>query len=321
MAVKGAYLTGSFPRSPELVEATRSFDRGKILDQELRAVEEDDTREAVACQVGNGFAFVSNPQLNWQDIFRPLLPALAGVEIGALTRWFDNNTFYRQPVVTDSVELKGTIDGRYLAREHLPENRPWKITLPGPWTFTCLSADHFYGDSGDLLLDVAEAVGGTARELVSLGFDHIQFSEPALVVNPPAGEMWDLAVEALRRASGGVGATTSLHTFFGDGSPILEHGEELPTDIIGIDLYATDLEALRGMETDKAIALGCVDARNSLVESRSSLVQLARRALEILNPREAYITPNCDLEFLTRRIAEKKMKTLGDASREMMEVA
>ncbi len=291
-----------------------------IEEEELRRTEDEDSREAVALQLKHGMTYIANPQLNWQDLFRPLLPALDGVEIGPLTRWFDNNTFYRQPVVTGRVELDGAMADRYLAMDHLPEDRPRKITLPGPWTFARLASNKFYGDGDELLRDLGDAIGGCALDLASRGFDHIQFSEPALVTAPPSEDEWDATVDALGRACGGLDGTTSVHTFFGDASVAAKQVMSVSTDVLGIDLYATDLESLEGLRLEGGIALGCVDARNSLVEEPADVVKFATAALDLLDPSEAYITPNCDLDFLPRDVAEAKVSVLGEAARELEEV-
>ncbi len=164
-------------------------------------------------------------------------------------------------------------------------------------------------------------MGRCARELASLGFDHLQFCDPSLVVQPPEDGGWDLVADAYTRACGGVEGTTSIHTCFGDVAPVLDRLLDLPADVVGADLFATDLPSLRAVDVDKAIALGCVDARNSLVESPEDVLGFATRAVEALDPPAVALTTNCDLEFLTRAIAGEKVTALGEAAARLREVA
>jgi 5-methyltetrahydropteroyltriglutamate--homocysteine methyltransferase len=85
-----------------VVAATRGIDRGRVGAEAVDQAFTDDQAAFVRVQNKAGMDFISDGLLKWQDIFRPLMGAL-GVKPHTLVRWFDTNTFFREP------ELVGTI--------------------------------------------------------------------------------------------------------------------------------------------------------------------------------------------------------------------
>ncbi len=86
-------LTGLYPRGEALIQATRDHDRGRIPRDALEEAYARDYAELKALQQEGDW--VSDGLLAWQDLVRPF-GELAGAQIGALTRYFETNTFYRR---------------------------------------------------------------------------------------------------------------------------------------------------------------------------------------------------------------------------------
>src|ERR671928_552103 len=116
-----AFAPGLFPRSEELVQATRDLDRGRTTQEAVDEQVERDLAELVSVQQQAALDLLADGMLRWQDLFRPLLEATDGLETGALTRFLDTNTFYRAPhATTTTPKLERPLDERYVA------------PLPGP---------------------------------------------------------------------------------------------------------------------------------------------------------------------------------------------
>src|SRR5438552_5640613 len=127
-----AFAPGIYPRSEQLVQATRDLDRGRTPQQAVDEQVERDLAELVSAQQEAGLDLLTDGMLRWQDVFRPLVEASAGLEAGALTRFLDTNTFYRAPEATDSSpRLERPLDQRYVA----PLPGPRLVTLPSPYAF------------------------------------------------------------------------------------------------------------------------------------------------------------------------------------------
>ena len=83
-----SYTFGIYPRSEELIEATRKNT------ENLDSLFQKETEEYIFAQKNAGLGFVSDPLLKWDDIFRPFANSRA-VKPAALNRIFEMNTFYR----------------------------------------------------------------------------------------------------------------------------------------------------------------------------------------------------------------------------------
>ena len=175
-----AHLTGVCPRSEQLIEITRAAERGCASQAELDDAFKRDVISLVELQLDAGLDLVVDGQLNWQDLFRPFSKLLTGIELGGLSRWFDNNTFYRKPVVTEKVRLASSSLGAYFRGDLLPSTVRKKAILPGPYTFAAMSQNTAYASFADLVDDLAHALSNCLRELVKAGYEYFQFNEPCL---------------------------------------------------------------------------------------------------------------------------------------------
>ncbi|MEM3783724.1 MAG: hypothetical protein QXY88_01650 [Candidatus Bathyarchaeia archaeon] len=318
------YVTGILPRPRGLIETTRAYDRKKVNEEKLERAFKEATIEVIEAQVSAGLNYVTDGMLKWQDLLRPFTENLKGVKIGALARWFNNNTFYRKPVVLGEIQREKDIVLEMTYTEYLPSNLPWKAVLPAPYTFTKLSENNFYKSETELLFKYAEILRGEIKSLAERGFKYIQLSEPALVYNPfkePISKDTFIDVKnALETAVKGLKVRVCLQTFFGDFAHILPNALDFPVDDLGIDLYETSLGKLKEYTFDKGVALGLVDARNSLVENERELTTVAIEIIESIYPSkicEVFICPNCDLEFLPWERAKEKMRIIGNVTKRL----
>jgi 5-methyltetrahydropteroyltriglutamate--homocysteine methyltransferase len=318
MKMIGGYATGIFPRPKELIRVTRAYDRKTVDEQQLENAFDDATAKIIEAQISAGFSYVADGMLKWQDPLRPLTEGFGGVETGGMARWFNNNTFYRKPVVVDDLYRKRGIIENLACVKHLPKNLPWKAILAAPYTFAQLCENQFYNDKTELMFKYAETLRQEIESVVKLGFKYVQLSDPALVYEPIAASrsVDDLGFvhDALKVAVDGIPIKTCLQTFFGDFSKILPEALGFPVDDLGVDLYETNLEKLKRYGFEKGISLGLVDSRSSLVENPDELIVTAKEIIQSIYRRKMFdffACPNCDLEFLPWERAEKKMKVIS----------
>ncbi len=322
----GCYVTGILPRPKELVEATRAYERQKISKEELEKAFKEATIKVIKAQLSAGLSYVTDGMLKWQDLLRPFTENLNGIKAGALARWFNNNTFYRKPIVQGEIRLKKDITAELVYVEHLPSKIPWKAILPAPYTLARLSENKFYKNERELIFSHAEILKIEIENIAKKGFKYIQLSDPALVYNPlketiSKDTLADIK-EALKMVAKNANARTCLQTFFGDFSQILPEALDFPVDDLGIDLYETNLERLKEYKFDKGIALGLVDARSSLIEDENELFTVAKELTESIYPSKihnVFICPNCDLEFLPWERAEEKILVVSRVAKRLKE--
>ena len=306
-----AHLTGVYPRSEKLVAATRAGVRGDLPQTKVDSILEEDAKALILLEQELALDSFVDGQLNWQDLFRPFAEIFDGIQAATLTRWFDNNTFYRRPIINEKVAFRGNAPLRqYFRADLLPKDGRKKAILPGPLTFAVMSENKAYQSTADLMDDIAKALKAAVRHLQGLGYDWFQFDEPSIFSQSRA-EL-DAAREAYETCAPG---KAILQTYFGDATRVVDTLLDFPVDAIGIDFYSTPLEPLKEHDFNKMLGCGCIDGRNSLLESPDRLKTIIRTTEEKLQPRGIYISPNCDLEFLPQSVAEKKLRLLSETRR------
>jgi len=301
-----AYQHGIYPRSERVVAATRDLDRGRTTVQHVNEEFTHDERSFVITQRKAGLDYISDGMLGWQDMFRPFVNACDGLEIGPLTRWFDNNSFFRAPVVTGRLSL---------TREDLANGDRSERTvacLPSPYAFA--RAAVFNGDRDELMIDLARTVlGPVAAAWVDRGAKIIHLEDPWLVFYGISSEAWSALRTSLEELRSGFDATVVFHTYFGDAAPVLPNLERLPVDAIGIDMWHSNLEELR-LSSEAGILLGCLDGRSSLIEKPQEIARLVVELLHRLEPARVFLSSNSDLELLPQPLAERKVRILGEVA-------
>jgi methionine synthase II (cobalamin-independent) len=139
-------------------------------------------------------------------------------------------------------------------------------------------------------------------------------AELVVLAEPFDPDLEDLA-EALEVLAGG--PRLALWLEFHDAGPALGRGAaELPVEALGIDFYATHVEALpAGFE--KLLLAGVVDARSSVPEEPREIAGFVER----LDVERIALVPNGDLQYVSQSIALEKIARLGKAKAATTEAA
>jgi 5-methyltetrahydropteroyltriglutamate--homocysteine methyltransferase len=307
------------PRPAKLRNAINRFDRGEISAEELRAVEEEVTREVIDEQVGTGLDLITDGQIRWEDEQTYIARRLRGVSINGLVRFFDTNTYFREPVVEGPVGWTGAIavaDYRFAA-EYSP--RPVKAVLPGPYTLARLSRDEHYRSLEARVMAYAEALNQEAGALQQAGAALIQLNEPAILKHKTD---FPLFQRAIGRTLEGISVERALYLYFGDLDGLYPGVLDLPIDVLGLDFVmgARNFDVLKTAPFTKTLGLGLVDARNTRMESVEQIVDGLRRLQEIVPLERVHLSPSCGLEFLPREAAQAKLVRMVEGARRAQEV-
>lgn len=275
------------------------------------------TRAAIQEQEAAGLDLVTDGQIRWQDPVTYIASRLDGLQIGGLLRWFESNTYYRQPRVVGRVRWTAPIlrTDFETARQHA--TRAVKVVLTGPYTIGTLSHPGDNGHRG-LVLELAQALNQELRSLAEADPGWIQVDEPAIVYNPSVSYPRDFELfrEAMGLLTDGVDARLSLYTYHGhvaDVPGLLE----LPFALFGFDFVQghPNWRLLEDWPASRGVGLGVVDARNVRMEDEAQLEEQAARAGAAAGAENVHISPSCGLEFLPRDTARRKLELVGRVAR------
>ena len=311
---------GNYPKvaegaySTKLIGTITRWQRKELNDAQLEDTCREITKAVIQEQERAGLDVLTDGQIRWEDLVTPVAKRLKGFEINGLSRWFNNNVYYRRPILHSAPARTGPI----LVQEYLHAagctSRPVKAVLPGPYTFVALCEDRHFKSPRPFVLKMAEILNEEAKALAQAGAPIVQFDEPAVGFGKTNIR---LTIEALNIAVRGVKAKTAVYTYFGALDGALEALMKAKVDLIGVDVVSEPktLNALTRTKITKELALGCLDARNTKLEPVSELHSVFRAVGKRVPLDRVSVNPNCGLEFLPHTQALAKLKRLVEAVR------
>ncbi len=298
-------VSGIHSRSRKLIEATRRFRKGELDYSELEKIFVNDVKNFVKVQERAEIEIFSDGMLNWHDMLRPLIECVDGVKCGPYFRWFETNTFYRQPIVVENLSVKREYIRRFFNFNLLPEEKKKIVILPGPYTCTILSKTKL----SEGLNKFSKVIKDIVRSLEEYGELFILLQEPCLVYKKhfPDKRIFPKLKDVYSRICSENPKNYIIHTYFGSIENVIELLSELKC-WIGVDMIETPYNILEKLGRTNVV-LGIVDSQNPIIETPKMINLYLKNFKEIEN-RELIFCPNTDLRYLPRNIADKKILAL-----------
>nr|AIF06993.1 Cobalamin-independent synthase MetE domain-containing protein (metE) [uncultured marine thaumarchaeote KM3_198_G09] len=299
-----SYTFGIYPRSEELIEATRKNT------ENLSSLFQKETEEYITAQINANLGFVSDPLLKWDDIFRPF-SNLSEVTSTALNRIFEMNTFYRVLSFDGS-----TFTGGNTVQSNLDSSLPKNKTaaIPEPFTFAELHTSNEYKRKDDFVINLAKMLRAEIDSLVGDGFEIIQLLAPSIAYNKEVD--FGLVSDGLKILTDGLEAKTVLHTYFGDVSAKIESLLDLPVSGLGFDITTTPASSIEKHSfSNKSLAIGIINSFNTAIEKSQECIKQIDEINANTKPKESYVSNNFDLEYVPKEFAMNKISVLGEIAR------
>ncbi|MBO4246480.1 5-methyltetrahydropteroyltriglutamate--homocysteine methyltransferase [Halomicrobium sp. IBSBa] len=285
---------------PEIVDA---YDRAR--------------EEVVGVQTDAGLDRVTEGQLRWDDMIAHPLAVADNVETRGIVRYYNNNNFYREPVVTGDLEASGDVAGELdAAAEHVDAGL--QAVLPGPYSLADLATDEHYGDEAAFLDAVADFLAAEADQFPDV--ETLFLLEPSLVENAPGEGVDERASEAIDTVASAVDADVVAHTYWGAlDEKVYAHLMDADVDAIGFDLIADHEQNVYNVQeygTKDDVALGLVDGQNTFVETPETIRERVEWFVEQTDGDydTVYATANTELFYLPQNKFEAKIEALADAA-------
>ena len=307
-------VVGNYPKIPNLPRPARlrnayaRLDRGDITPEEMARVEDEVTQEVIKEQEAAGIELVTDGQIRWMDEQTYLAGRMSGIELNGLIRFFDTNTYYREPVVQSHVSWRGPITVRDYEFAVANASRPVKPVLTGPYTLARLSRNDHYPSLDQLAHYYAEALNEEARALQALNPPLIQFNEPAITRHPEDITLADLIWSTLLE---GLTVETAVYFYFGAPKDACYTAINSGFTTVGVD--ATNpgvLDSLKSGPRPQKLAVGAVDSRTTRLESVDQIAAIVSEAEALVASDNLYVNPNMGLEFLPCEQARAKLVRL-----------
>ncbi|MFH1009981.1 MAG: methylcobamide--CoM methyltransferase [bacterium] len=311
MATLRTTVVGSYPKIPNRPRpakhrmAMTHFQEGKITSEELKEIENEVTVEVIQELIGTGLDIINDGMIRWEDAQTPFAKGLEGFKLGGLIRYFDTNTYYRQPIAVAPIRFREPITVASFQFAKGKSEKPVKPLVTGPHTLARLSENRHYEKFADFVLDLARALREEVLALEAAGAEMIQMDEPAILRYPQEVGLFQ---EAIRTLVSGIKAPVVLQTYFADVTPLWTALTTLPIAWLGVDLVTNSAtwKTLNGWQG--GLCLGIVDARNTRAEDWKSLRPKIEKLLTAYGHDRLMLSPSANLEYLPRERAEEKLK-------------
>ncbi|MFC7076355.1 5-methyltetrahydropteroyltriglutamate--homocysteine methyltransferase [Haloarcula halophila] len=292
-----------------------------ISGDESAAVEDAYDRvrtELIETQADAGLDRTVEGQGRWDDMLAHPLAVHDEVETRGIVRYYDNNNFYREPVVqgdlgADGGDVAADLDA---AADHVDEGL--QAVLPGPYSLADLATDEHYGDDAEFLSAVADFLAEEVRSFPEV--ETLFLLEPSLVENAPEGGADERASAAIDTVANAVDAQVVTHTYWGAlEEKVYAHLMDADVDAIGFDLIANHDKNVYNVQeygTKDDVALGVVDGQNTLVEAPETIRDRIDWFEQQTNTtyETVYATANTELFYLPVNKFTDKLEALANAA-------
>lgn len=314
---------GIYPRPMGLARAISRFSSGKMAQEDLEKIYDRYAERFFKLLKGLGYDRFSDGMLRWDDIFNPLISGIGGVVVNGLKRFYDNNYFFRQPIVRGRIFYEEPKVSKILERSVFIARRldiePQRISLslPGPYTMamnTLLETTEYSVES--FMRDYAEKV--IYKEIensLKSGIVNVDLHEPSIAVGG-IGDMVSVKRIYEEMARSFPKARIYVIMYFGYNREGIRMLREAATRLGNITYVIDMVEApedawreLKEMLTPSGTGVAIINSRTTKMERYRDVAVKLSSVLRGYDG-DLYLTHNASLEFLPEKIAVRKLRRL-----------
>jgi len=323
---------GSFPQTGDVREMRSKFKRGEIDRDAYEGFIEEQIADTITAQEEIGLDVLVHGEAERSDMveyFGRRMDGFLFTENGWVQSY--GTRCVRPPIIAGDVSRPEPMTTRWLAFANDQTDRPVKGMLTGPVTMLQWSFVRDDQPRAATCRQLALAIRDEVLDLEAAGIQAIQIDEPAFREGLPLREsQWDdyldWAVECFRLASSGVRDETQIHTHmcYSEFNDIIESIAAMDADVISIEASRSKMELLQAFDNfdyPNNIGPGVYDIHSPRVPSVEEMEDLLRKALDVLDPEQLWVNPDCGLK--TRRWVEVRpaLENMVQAAENVRETA
>lgn len=309
-------VVGSYPKPKWLLRII------KLNKDVSDAVLEEAYRDAVKAVVKDheiaGVDIIWDGEMRREEMTSYFAKRIDGFTIYGEVRVWGNN-YYPKPAIVDELRYRDELAIRDFLYLKEITDKEIKVPITGAYTIVDWSFNEYYRTKEEAVYALAEVLNKEFKELVKVGATYIQLDEPAIPTHPEEIEIAKNAVEIMVK---GVNAYIGMHMCYGNYRAIFPDILDFKVDQLDFEFANRnfeDLAILKEYGYDKDLGFGCIDVHTRRVESVEEVKKAIHMALEIVEPKQLYVDPDCGLKLLPRDIAFEKLKVMVKATNEVRE--
>jgi 5-methyltetrahydropteroyltriglutamate--homocysteine methyltransferase len=321
---------GSFPQTDDIRQLRAKFKKGELTAKQYDEAIEQATIEAIRWQEDIGIDVLVHGEFERNDMVEYFGEQLDGF-LFTKNGWVQSygSRCVKPPVIYGDISRPKDMTVRWSSFAAGQTDRPMKGMLTGPVTILQWSFVRDDQPRETTTNQIALAIRDEVVALEQAGIGIIQIDEPAIREGLPLRKAkrphyLDWAVKAFRISASGVNNETQIHTHmcYSEFNDIIEHIAAMDADVITIETSRSQMELLQAFghfEYPNEIGPGVYDIHSPRVPSTQEMVDLLKKAAELLPARNLWVNPDCGLK--TRKWPETKaaLENMIAAAREARE--
>ncbi len=321
---------GSFPQTEDLRKTRAAHRGGHLDDAAYEGVLEQQIEHCVRFQESIGLDVLVHGEAERNDMVEYFGEQLDGYIFTKLG-WVQSygSRCVKPPVIIADVTRPAPMTVRWSRYAQSLTDKPMKGMLTGPVTMLQWSFVRDDLPRESVCRQIALALRDEVHDLEAAGIGVIQIDEPAFREGLPLRRAdWSAylkwAVECFRISSSGVRDTTQIHTHmcYSEFNDIIEAVAAMDADVISIETSRSRMELLDAFarfDYPNGIGPGVYDIHSPRVPPQSEMLELLHKALQVLNPDQLWINPDCGLKTRTWAEVEPALKAMVGAARQLRE--
>lgn len=307
---------GSFPQTKDVRKWRADLKKGLITQEEYDKAIAEETENTIRLQEQLDIDVLVHGEFERNDMVEYFGEQLAGY---AFTQygWVQSygSRCVKPPIIYGDVYRPQDMTVRWSSFAQSLTNRPVKGMLTGPVTILQWSFVRNDQPRSTTTYQIALAILDEVQALEKAGIKIIQIDEPAIREGLPLRqvdqqEYLDWAVRAFRVSSSNVEDDTQIHTHmcYSEFNNVIKDIAAMDADVITIETSRSQMKLLNAFAGDfkypNDIGPGVYDIHSPRVPSKEEMVDLLRKAKDVVPASQLWVNPDCGLK--TRAWPETK---------------
>ena len=304
---------GSFPQTKEVRHARAAFNKGEMNQASYDQFLGECIQNAIKIQHELDIDVPVHGEFERNDMVEYFGEQLSGF-IFTKNGWVQSygSRCVKPPVIFGDVSRPAPMTVQWTTYAQALSPRPVKGMLTGPITILQWSFVRDDQPRSVTCNQIALAIRDEVMDLEKAGIKIIQIDEPAIREGLPLRKedqtsYLNWAVGAFRISAAGVEDKTQIHTHmcYSEFNDIMDSVADMDADVISIETSRSAMELLSAFIEFKYpndIGPGVYDIHSPRIPKTDEMAFLLRKALDVLNPEQIWVNPDCGLK--TRGWAE-----------------
>ena len=298
---------GSFPQTASIREARAAFKNGSLDEAGYRRAMQAEIKAAVDYQEQIGLDVLVHGEAERNDMVEYFGERLNGF-VFSEHGWVQSygSRCVKPPIIFGDVSRPLPMTVEWATYAQSLTDKPMKGMLTGPITILQWSFVRDDQPRSVTSTQIAFAIRDEVVDLEKAGIKIIQIDEAALREGLPLRRTdWrkylENAVSDFRIASSGVSDATQIHTHmcYSEFNDIMPAIAAMDTDVISIETSRSNMELLNAFvdfRYPSEIGPGVYDIHSPRVPGVQEMLDLLRKASQVLAPEQLWVNPDCGLK-------------------------